>query len=266
MTHSIVHSGDVGLAVRVDGEAGKPWLLVSNSLGADMGMWDGQIDFLTRTHRVLRYDTRGHGGSEAPPPPYNFDMLVADMIAILDQFEVEQTDVMGLSLGGMTALGLGLDHPQRVGRMIVCDARADAPAPFVQSWDQRIAAINEGGMEAVVAGTLERWFTPSCPQEVIDKAAAMIRETSPDGYIGCAHALKELDYLKDLGKLRAPVLYVVGSDDLGAPKDAMAEMAERTPVAEFKILDGLAHVPNMEDSEAFAGAIGPWLADARGQM
>lgn len=256
-----LRSGDAHLAVSVEGDAGKPWLLLSNSLGADMRMWDGQIGLLIRTHRVLRYDTRGHGDSDAPPGPYSFGMLVADMVAILEHFDVGQADVMGLSLGGMTALGLALEHPQRVGHMVVCDARADAPAPFVASWDQRIAAIEEGGMEAIVAGTLERWFTPSCPKEIVEKAAGMIRKTAPEGYIGCAHALKELDYLKHLARLRAPVLYVVGSEDMGAPREAMAEMAERTPRAELAVLQGLAHIPNMEDGDAFAAAVGPfWQA------
>jgi 3-oxoadipate enol-lactonase len=125
-----VPSGGISLSAQVDGSEGKPWLLLGNSLAADLTMWDDQIGLLTRTHRVIRYDTRGHGQSDAPVGPYDFPMLVADMAAVLDHFGADQADVMGLSLGGMTALGLGLTHPDRVRRLVVCDARADGPAPL----------------------------------------------------------------------------------------------------------------------------------------
>ncbi|KPQ07354.1 MAG: 3-oxoadipate enol-lactonase [Rhodobacteraceae bacterium HLUCCA12] len=264
MTRETVQSGDATISVRIEGEPGKPWLLVSNSLAADLHMWDDQIPMLTRTHRVIRYDTRGHGQSSAPEGPYSFDMLVADMVAILDHAGADKADVLGLSLGGMTALGLAITHPARVGRMVVCDARADNPPPFVASWDDRIAAIQAGGMDAIVDGTLARWFSPDAPQSARDRAADMIRATSVTGYAGCARALQGLDYQKDLGRISAPVLYLVGADDMGAPKDVMEAMARATPDAHFVALPGLAHLPNMEDPAAFDAAVGPWLARSGG--
>ena len=256
MTRLRVPSGGITLSARLDGAEGKPWLLLANSLAADLTMWD---DLLTRTHRVIRYDTRGHGHSDAPGGAYDFPMLVGDMVAVLDHVGARQADVMGLSLGGMTALGLGLAHPGRVRRLVVCDARADAPAPFVSGWDDRIAAITAGGMQAIVDGTLARWFTAACPAAVRDRAAAMILATPPAGYIGCAQALKSLDYLKDLGRMQPPVLYVCGAEDMGAPKEAMAAMAAATPDASLTVLPGLAHVPNMEDPAAFGTALAGWL-------
>ena len=250
------------IAARTDGEAGKPWLVLLNSLGADWTMWDDQIPLLTQTHRVLRIDARGHGQSDGPAGPYDFPMLVADVVAVMDHFGVERADLMGLSLGGMTALGLVLAHPERVGRMIVCDARADNPPPFVASWDDRIAAINRGGMAAIKDGTLDRWFTPDCPAAIRDRAAEMILATSTAGYIGCAEALKSLNYIDDLGRIAVPVLYVVGENDMGAPAAAMQDMAERTPVSEFAVIAGMAHVPNMEAPDAFNAAITPWLREA----
>ncbi len=255
MTRETVASGEARLSIRIDGSAGKPWLLLSNSLAADLSMWDDQIAALTKTHRVIRYDTRGHGESSVPPGPYSFELLVGDMVAILDHVGAESADIMGLSLGGMTALGLGLAHPERVRRMIVCDARADAPPPFVQGWDDRIAAIRAGGLAAITEGTLDRWFTADCPPEARDRARAMILSTPPEGWIGCAEALKRLDYLKDLGTMQPPVLYIVGEEDMGAPKEAMAAMHEATPRSGFKVLPGLAHVPNMENPERFLSAI-----------
>jgi len=259
MTRQRVSSGTVSLSVQVDGTGEKPWLLLSNSLAADMSMWNDQIDLLTRTHRVIRYDTRGHGQSDLPEGAYDFPMLVGDMVAILDHLNVKCADVMGLSLGGMTAIGLGLAHPDRVNRLVICDARADAPAPFVSSWDDRIAAINTNGMQAIVAGTLARWFTSACPTTVTERAAAMIISTPPTGYIGCAHALKSLDYLKNLGQMQPSVLYICGAEDLGAPKEAMAAMAAATPGARLTVLPGLAHIPNMESPAVFGAALADWL-------
>jgi 3-oxoadipate enol-lactonase len=246
------------LFAQVDGDAGKPWIILSNSLAADLTMWDDQIAFLTQSYCVLRYDARGHGQSTATDGAYDFDLLVADMVAVMDHVGAEKADVIGLSLGGMTALGLGLAHSDRIGRMLVCDARADAPPPFVQGWIDRIAVVQQHGTAALVDGTLARWFTEKCADDVKQKAAAMIRATSPQGYIGCAGALMGLDYLRHLGKMRPPVQYLVGAEDMGAPKEAMAAMAAATPNAELITLNGLAHIPNMEDPVAFNTALGNW--------
>ena len=260
-----VWTNEATLAVRIDGEAGRPWLLLSNSLATDSGMWDDQMPLLTRTHRVVRYDTRGHGESSAPEGPYSFDMLVADMEAVLDHLGISSADVMGLSLGGMTALGLGLTHPQRVRSLVVADARADAPRPFVEAWDARIAAVREGGMAAVLDGTLERWFTErgrARRPEAVERARAMILRTSPAGYIGCAAALQRLDYLRHLPDMRLPALYVVGSEDSGAPKDAMQAMASATPGGRLALIEGTAHISNMEDPAAFEAAVADWFSTA----
>jgi 3-oxoadipate enol-lactonase len=263
MSRFTVPSGGAILSARIDGDDGKPWMILSNSLAADLHMWDGQVEALTRTHRLLRYDTRGHGQSTAPEGPYDFAMLVANMVALLDHVGADRADVMGLSLGGMTALGLGLTHPGRVGRMVVSDARADNPPPFVASWDERIAAISAGGMEAIREGTLSRWFTPRCPAEIRDRAGAMILATSVAGYTGCAQALKRLDYLRHLHEMTVPVLYVVGAEDMGAPPAAMQAMADATPKARLVTLPGLAHVPNMENPDLFNDAVIPWFDTAR---
>jgi 3-oxoadipate enol-lactonase len=248
-----------GLNLRVDGATG-PWVLLSNSLAADLTMWDDQIALLSQGRRVVRYDTRGHGGSAAPPGPYDFPMLVADMLSVLDHVGAERADVIGLSLGGMTALGLALGHPNRVGRMLVCDARADAPPPFVTGWDERIAIVEAKGTAALVEGTLARWFTPSCPAAARDRAAAMIRATSDAGYIGCARALQGLDYLRHLPGMTQPVTYLVGAEDMGAPPAAMQAMAEATPGGRLVTLPGLAHIPNMQDPAAFNAALSDWFA------
>lgn len=260
MTRISIPANGATLSARIDGQDGKPWLILSNSLAADLTMWDDQIAALTRTHRVIRYDTRGHGQSTAPEGPYDFPMLVADMAAVLDHVGADKADVMGLSLGGMTALGLGLAQPDRIGRMVVCDARADNPPPFVSGWDDRIASIAAGGMEAIREGTLSRWFSPACPPGPRDRAGAMILATPVTGYTGCARALQGLDYLRHLARLPMPVLYVVGAEDLAAPPAAMQAMAEATPQGHLTQLPGLAHVPNMENPGLFNATTAPFLA------
>jgi 3-oxoadipate enol-lactonase len=260
MSRITVSAAGATLSARIDGAEDKPWLLLSNSLAADLTMWDDQIALFTQTHRVIRYDTRGHGHSDAPKGDYDFAILVADMVAVLDAVGADRADICGLSLGGMTALGLGLGHPGRVGRMLVCDARADAPPPFVSGWDDRIAVVRDQGTAGLVTGTLARWFTDSAPQSARDRAAEMIRTTPDAGYIGCARALQGLDYLRHLGGLTVPTLYLVGEEDMGAPPAAMEAMAAATPGGRLIRLPGLAHVPNMEDPAAFNAAVADWIA------
>ena len=250
------------LAAYVSGRADGKWIVLSNSLAANAAMWEPQLPLLEKRYRVLRYDTRGHGGSDAPRPPYSFADLVGDVVALMDHFGIERADYMGLSLGGMTGLGLALAHPERVDRLVCCDARADNPPPFVAMWDARIAAISRGGMEAILDATLERWFSADfASRDPAGLAAAgeMVLATDPQGYRGCAEALKTLDYLKDLGAMKVPVLYVVGSEDMGAPPATMRAMAEATPGAEFVAVADAAHIANMDRPAGFGRAIATFL-------
>jgi 3-oxoadipate enol-lactonase len=257
-----VESAGARLFTRVDGPDDAPWLVLSNSLAADHTMWDDQIDDLTRRYRVLRYDTRGHGASDAPEGPYDFSMLVADVVAVMDHHGIDKVTYMGLSLGGMTGLGLALAHPERVTRLVCCDARADAPEPFARSWDERLAAIEAGGMAAIGPGTLERWLNPTfraAHPEVVARIEAMIFGTSPVGYAGCAAALKRLDYAKDLHRISVPTLFVVGSEDLGAPPAVMQAMANAVPGASLVVVQGSAHLPNIDNAPGFRAAVAPFL-------
>lgn len=243
---------------RVSGREDRPWLILSNSLATDLRLWDDQIGLLIQHWRVVRYDSRGHGQSAAPAGPYDFDMLVKDMIAVLDAVGAARADVIGISLGGMTALGLGLSAPERVGRMLVCDARADAPPAFVKSWDDRIAVLREAGMAGLVSTTLDRWFTPAVSAGVLARAREMVLATAPEGYAGCVAALRELDYLRHLPRMSVPVTYAVGELDGGAPVAAMQAMADATLGGRLRILPALAHIPNMENPAAFAALVEKW--------
>ncbi|MEM7446170.1 MAG: 3-oxoadipate enol-lactonase [Pseudomonadota bacterium] len=260
MTHIAVNGVD--LLTQLDGPEDGSWLVLSNSLATTNAMWDPQIDLLTQKYRVLRYDSRGHGGSSAPPAPYSFDDLTADVIGLLDHFGIAKCSFMGLSMGGMTGLGLALDHADRIERLVCCDARADAPPPFVQGWTDRIAIIREKGTSALVNGSLERWFTDAFragSPDAVATATAMISGTSDEGYIGCAQAISQLDYLRRLPNMTIPALYVVGKQDMGAPSEAMAAMAAATPGAEFAEIDPAGHIANWENPGDFNAAIAPFL-------
>ncbi|SEM89562.1 3-oxoadipate enol-lactonase [Loktanella fryxellensis] len=257
-----VRSGDAHLSVKVTGRVDGPVVLLSNSLGAGLDMWAPQRAVLEPHFRVIGYDTRGHGQSSTPPGPYRFADLTADMLAILDNFHVVQADIVGLSLGGMTALGMGLNHAGRVRRIVCACARADAPPPFVAGWDDRIAAIDAGGMAAIWPGTLDRWLTPDFAQTHPDVVAALARDfTAMDvaGYTGCARALQSLDYRRDLPGMTVPVLYIAGADDMGAPPAAMQDMAQATPGASYVEIPDCAHIANLNATAAFDRALRQFL-------
>ncbi len=247
---------------RVDGPEGAPWLILSNSLGATLAMWDPQIEFLTQKYRVLRYDSRGHGGSDAPEGAYSFDQLTGDVIDLMDGMGIEKARFMGLSKGGMTGLGLALQHPDRIERVICADARADAPDGFRNMWDERMAKVREGGLEAIADGTLASWMTPDWHEANPEASAgirAMVTSNNPDGYIGCCLALKELDYLRHLGGITIPVLYVGGDKDMGAAPEVMQAMADATPGGVYVQVANAAHVANINRPEDFNAAIAPFL-------
>lgn len=264
MSGKMVEREGVALFSKVDraDDANAPWILLSNSLAADHTMWDPQVALLRRRFHVLRYDTRGHGASTAPEGPYSFDDLEADALAVLDHHGVEKAAYMGLSLGGMTGLGLAVKHPDRLSRLVCCDARADAPEAYLKGWDDRLAIVEQKGLPGILQGTVERWLSEDYrrahPAQV-KEVEAMILATSVTGWKGCAAALKRLDYLKDLPTVSLPALFVVGSDDMGAPEEAMRQMAGAVPGAELKVIPGGCHLPNIDSTEAFNRAIAPFL-------
>ncbi len=257
-----VDLGGYALNCQVDGPEGADWIVLSNSLGANLTMWDDQIPFLTQRFRVLRYDTRGHGGSDAPPGPYSFDDLTGDVIRLMDHFEIGTAAFMGLSMGGMTGLGLAIDHADRVSRVVCADGRADAPEPFRAMWDQRIENVETGGLEAIADGTLASWLTEDWREANPDRVAAireMVLNNDQQGYIACCLALKELDYLRRLGDAKAPIHFVGGRQDMGAAPEVMQAMADATPSGVYVPIENAAHVANINAPEAFNAAIREFL-------
>lgn len=239
-----------------------PAILLLNSLGTTTKMWLPQLTLLEKTFRVVRMDTRGHGQSEAPAVPYDFDMLITDAFGVMDNLNISSFTVMGCSLGSMTALGMGLQKPERIERLICTAARADAPLPFRQSWDDRIAIIEKDGVGALWAGSIGNWLTPDFRETSPDSVKLMREEfhkTRAEGYRGCAMALRDLDFRKDLDQMQVPCAFISGSEDKGASPATMEEMAAATPNSRHVTIPNAGHIINVNNTADFNIAISDFL-------
>jgi len=230
---------------------GKNTIVFSNSLGSNLSMWNPQVEYFKDDYQIICYDKRGHGKSSPIQGPYTFDMLENDVIAIMDEIGIDKAHFIGLSMGGMTSLGLALKHSNRFDKLVCCAARADMPPPAIEAWDQRMAVVVDKGTQGVVQGSLERWFSDEFRNDIsnnhiLEKAEEMIKSTSINGYIGSCNAIKGLDYLRELGKIKNDFLYISGEDDVGAPALAMEEMHHLTVNSKYVCIPGVAHVFNLE--------------------
>ena len=223
----------VSVNYALEGPGDAPCVTFCHSLACDLTMWDEQAELLRGRYRVLRYDVRGHGGSEATKGAYTFDMLSDDVAALWDGLGIEQSHWVGLSLGGMIGFGLALRHPARMLSMTACDTRADAPPAYADLFAGRIRVTREQGLEAMVWPTITRWFTEKSLAEklpAVEKISDMIRHTHPEGHIGCCEAIRNLSYGVRLSEVRVPTLILVGAEDAGAPPEIMGGSIRLFPV------------------------------------
>lgn len=252
----------VELNYEVSGTEGRPWITFAHALCNNLTLWDDQVALLKDEYRILRYDLRGLGRSEAPAGPYTFPMLIADAIALLDHVGVDRTHWCGLSIGGMMGYGLAQDHGDRLRSLIACDSRPDAPPDYQAYFQHRIDVAAAEGMEGLVEPTISRWFTPESVAAnipVLDKVRAMIRSTDPVGHAGCCEALKTLAFGSRLSKIRVPTLIVGGAKDKGAPPEALSDAADAIPGARHVIIPDAGHISNLENPAAFNKALKGFL-------
>ena len=240
----------------LEGPEDGPVVAFSNSLGTRSEMWDAQAAALSGRMRVLRYDTRGHGDSPAPPGPYSIDDLGADVIALLDRLELERVSFCGLSIGGMVGMWLAVNAPDRIERLaICCTATALPPADM---WTDRAALVRAEGTGAVVDATIDRWFTPAFLERdpaTVERIRASFLATDREGYAGCCEALAGFDMTGRLGAVRAPTLVIAGSDDpVGTPERAAAIAAEIAD-ARLVVLPGARHLAAVERAEEVTGEL-----------
>ncbi len=241
--------------VELMGKQDTPALMLSNSLGTDLHMWDDQADEFAKHFRLIRYDRRGHGQSGVLKGPYSMEMLGKDVLAILDALKIAKTNWCGLSMGGMVGQWLGANAPDRVERLVLSnctDYYADKTP-----WNDRIKTVSEKGLAHIVNGNMERWFTKAfrdAHPEVIARFTKMFLATNLDGYIACAQAVRDMDHRAFLPKIKAPVLIIAGGQD-AATTVAMAEsMRDRIPGARLAVIDG-AHISNAEQPQAYARTV-----------
>ncbi len=259
-----IKANGITFNVEVDGPEGAPWIAFSNSLATNVGMWDAQAAYFKSKYRVLRYDQRGHGGTEVTPGPYTFDLLVADVIGLFDALEIDKAYFAGVSMGGMTALGLVEQHPDRVIGVAPCDCSSASTPASTQQWEERIAIAQQSGMTALVDSTLTRWFptalTPEAPP-FIPKVREMILSTPPAGFAGCCGALANFNYQPGLAAVKRPVLVIVGTKDamLAGSRQIHADVPRSTIVE----LEGAGHLSNLDRPDEYNRALETFMQGAQ---
>src|SRR5271165_3957183 len=252
-----INANGITINYRVDGPDTAPWLVFSNSLATSFAMWDEQAEALKDKFRVLRYDQRGHGGTDVPSGRYAYDTLLADALGLLDALGIAKATFAGLSMGGATALGLAERRPDRFEHIIVADSPCQSTPQSSQQWEERIAVAQQQGIEALVEPTVARWFPPETVAKnppYLDKIRAMIRSTPVNGFIGCAAALAAHDYASAVGTVKCPTLFIVGEKD-GATPAAMAKLHDKLAGSRFVTLPGAGHISNMDRAAEFNRAL-----------
>jgi 3-oxoadipate enol-lactonase len=252
-----------GIDIRYDIAADGPWLLLAHSLATDLTLWDDQMPMLTRRFKVMRFDLRGHGGSSAPDIPYDFGMLTADVLGLMDALGIERCSFMGISLGGMISQCLALAAPERIDRLVLVSTTSAYPPAAKAIWAERIAAVRASGMEPLVAPTLERWFTPPYREahpNVMARIGNLVRTTPATGYIGCGHAIPTLDITARLREIRCPTLVIAGSEDAGTPPAMGKTIADQVPGARFELIPSASHLCNVERANVFNGLLAEYLS------
>lgn len=253
-----VQGGAGALSFRIGNAAGSGTVLFNHSILTGSAIWVRQARLLAAAGwRVIVLDTRGHGFSAASPAPYSMEDLVRDNIAVLDALGIAKAHFVGVSQGGMTGFGLGIRHADRIASLCICAARADAPAPFAAAWDDRIALVRDKGIAPLAAPTAERWFGSdflTSHPAIADALLACIRQTSAEGFVGCAQAIQGLNYLDGVAAIKLPVSLIIGSRD-EALLEPMRDLAKILPHSNYTRIDGAGHLPQVDRALEFDHAL-----------
>lgn len=245
----------------IHGPEGAPWVTFSHSLACSLRMWDAQVAAFKDRWQILVYDTRGHGGSEAPKGPYTLETLADDLRALLEQLDIKRTHFVGLSMGGMIGQTLVLKDPGIFDRVVLADTGHTQTAETLKQWEERIKTAESKGMQPLVQGTLERWFTEPFRKEkpeIVKKIADLIQSTPVPGYVGCCQAIAKLNTTARLKQIKRPVLAIAGEQDAAAP--GTRSIGENVPGAKLVMIPQAAHIANIEQAEAFNRALREFLS------
>ena len=230
-------------------------MLFSHALGLDHHSWEAEANRLSDRYHVIRIDTRGHGQSDTPPDPYTLEKIGSDVIAVAEQLGLTRFHAVGLSLGGLTTLWLAIHHPERLLSATYCNTAARLGDD--QLWRERIAAVSEG-MGAIVDTVLPRFFTPdgaARDRSLVERARHTFLSTDPRGYAGCCAVLRDADLGPDVRDIEVPSLILGGAEDLATPPAESRWLHEHIPGSELVLIEGAAHISNLERPEVFGDAL-----------
>jgi 3-oxoadipate enol-lactonase len=242
----------VRLRHRLEGPAAAPVVVLSSSLGTTLELWDSNVGSLTERCRVLRYDHRGHGGSPAPPGPYAVEELGRDVLELLDELDLDRVSFCGISLGGAVGLWLAATAPQRLDRLVVACSSARFGPP--ETWLERARTVRAEGVSAISEAVVGRWFTPALASDepaVVERFRGMLEATPAEGYAACCEAIAGWDFAGRLGEVAVPTLVVSAAQDPATPPEHGRAIADGVPGARLAIVDGAAHLVNIERPEEF---------------
>jgi 3-oxoadipate enol-lactonase len=235
----------------VTGPSDAPALVLSNSLGTSVAMWDRQVAALSEHFRLVRYDHRGHGRSPVPSGPYLLEELGRDVLDLLDHLGIRRASLCGVSLGAMVGMWLGANAPDRIDRLVLCCTSAHLPP--AEAWAQRAATVRDAGTTEVVAdAVLARWLTAAARErdpETVSWLRAMLLATPAEGYANCCGAIERMDLRGTIPAITAPTLAIAGAQDPATPPSHLEAIAAAIPDARLEVLDGAAHLANIERAE-----------------
>ncbi|MGB6900122.1 MAG: 3-oxoadipate enol-lactonase [Candidatus Acidiferrum sp.] len=250
---------DVRIHYDLTGPAIAPVLVFSNSLGANLSMWDSQAAEFQKLFRVLRYDVRGHGQSSVTPGPYTIEQLALDVLALLDELQMDRVHFCGLSMGGQTGMWLALNAPARLEKLILCNTAARIGNP--EMWENRIDTVRKKGMNAISTPVIERWLSAGYRAKAPSAVAStkrMLESTNPDGYVANCAAVGGLDVRETISAIRVPTLVIAGTQDAATTPTDGRYLVNHIPRARYVELDA-AHLSNIEQSARFNSELSGFL-------
>lgn len=256
----IVQLGDIRVHYRDEGPLDGPTVVFANSLGTDLRLWDPILPHLPKGLRLIRYDMRGHGLTTCPAAPYSMGTLVGDAEQLLDHLNVRDAVLVGLSIGGMIAQGLAVKRMDQIRAMVLSNTAMKIGTP--QMWQSRIDAVREGGIKALEASIIERWFSKAFQDKPeLSLWREMLVRQLDAGYIGCSAAISGTDFYTTTASLTLPTLAIAGSEDGSTPPDLVRETANLIKGSRFELIRGAGHLPCVEKPEAYAQLLTAFLKD-----
>ncbi|AOW14369.1 3-oxoadipate enol-lactonase [Hydrogenophaga crassostreae] len=250
----------ISIRYQLEGDKDAPVLMLCNSLGTTLEMWEPQMATLLTQFQVLRYDVRGHGQSDVPAGPYSIEQLGLDAIGLLNHLGLTRVDFCGLSMGGMTGMWLGTHHPDRIQRLVFSNTAAQLGT--AELWNARLEVLHKEGMAGLTPSILDRWLTQAFQQrapQAVERVRGMLLGTTPAGYEANVRAIIAMDQRPDIHRIPVPTLVIAGRHDGSTPPALGLEIHQRVSGSRYVELDA-AHLSNWEQAEAFSAALMGFLS------